>query len=161
MTPLHVTLPDWIQEGYIRDDMAQDHELRNPGNPCLQTLVPPSVGDRTFTELRTVKGDSIIVTGTVVWIGELPTVLSESGSLYWRLAAGFMLHETPEETRLRIYNFLGSLHGQRIVGVATYVKSSGHVATALVAYVFDDNMLNPWTVEGFCSLDCDYTVSPL
>jgi hypothetical protein len=160
MTPIAFTLPDWIHEGYIRDDVARNHEERYPSSRCLQTLVPPCLGDRTYTELHTTKGDRIIAIGTVIWIGVLPHVLSQSGSLYWKLATSLMLLETPEQTRQRIHAFLGSLHGHRIVGVSTIVRCSGHVATALVAYVFDDNMLSPWTVEGLLELDSDILASP-
>jgi hypothetical protein len=140
--------PNWVQGGFIRDDIARDHVERNPNIAhCLQTLVVPVLGDRTYTELVTNAGVRLVVTGTVISIGPLPTNLYSTGSLYWKLAA-VVLGETAEAKLMRIYNFLGALHGQRIIGSSSLVEPSGRVVKALVVYVFNDNMINPWTVEG-------------
>lgn len=156
-------LPDWIQEGYVRDDVARDHQERYPGStPCLQTLAPPTTGMTTQTEIRAMmKGaatHSLMLLGTVIWIGPLPRAIGKSGSLYYKLLLG--QEETssmkPADMESFMYQYLGSLHGQRIVGVSSFIDPiECEARTAVILYVFDDNMLLPWTVEGFVVVDED------
>lgn len=152
-------LPHWIREGYIRDDVARDHQQRHPGSQeCLRTGSPAVVGMMTYTDIRTTTGTSLLLVGSVVWVGPLPPLIAhQSGSLYWKLGETAGLK--PSEMEVSIYEYLGSLHGQRVVGVSPFVDPSGDGGTAVVVYVFDDNMIMPWTVEGFAVVDQEQSMS--